>query len=392
MPKRSSKSRPRFAGVVFLGVLALLVFGAGEAFKLTRTDAGQIETARYLHVGDGARVTQLVGRHIRMALQTAGVPADSIRESVSPDGDGPRVHWAVGLRPRASTLQVNYALTRELETQGAEILTGREEPGRAGSLVVTLIAGLPGRPLHEIVLTKPGSGTTPSQALGQLAVVLFGLGDDPERAIERLPAGPPIALAIPAGAPGSGAAFRAAHARGHEVVLHLPLEPLDYPRVSPGPGAILVTMSGSKIRGTLRHYLETAEPVTAVANLMGSMATQDPGVMTAIYDELHRADLPFLEMDPEAGSLSRSLAQRQGVRYAAPDVVIDWETRRHDAHALDRRWQQVLDLVRRRGRAVVMLRATDRSLAWLPGALAARKLGSIEIVPLATLMRRDSGA
>lgn len=393
MPKRSSKSRPAFAGVVILTVLALGAFAAGEAMKLTRTDAGQITAARYLHVGDRARVTQLVGRHIRIALQNAGVPPDSVHETVATRGE-PRVRWTVGLRPRASTLQVNYAITRELESQGAAVLSGVEAPGRAGALEVTLVAGLPGRPLHEIVLTKPGSAAAAAQSMqseGRIAVVLFGLGDDPKRAIESIQLEEPVAIAIPPGQSWSGAAFRAAHEHGHEVVLHLPLEPLNFPRVSPGPGAILVTMSASKIRGMLHHYLEDAEPVVAVSNLMGSMATQDATVMTAIYDELHRADVPFLQMAPAAGSVSRSLAAEQGVRYAEPDLVIDGEARR-GGRALEQRWQAALDLARRRGRAVVMLRATDRVLAWLHGALSPKKLGSLDVVPLASLMRRDAGA
>jgi hypothetical protein len=35
-----------------------------------------------------------------------------------------------------------------------------------------------------------------------------------------------------------------------------------------------------------------------------------------------------------------------------------------------------------------MLRASEAALAWLPGALSAKRLGSVEIVPLAALLRR----
>ena len=36
----------------------------------------------------------------------------------------------------------------------------------------------------------------------------------------------------------------------------------------------------------------------------------------------------------------------------------------------------------------MMLRAGDAALAWLPGALAPRRLGGVEIVPLTALLRK----
>jgi hypothetical protein len=35
-----------------------------------------------------------------------------------------------------------------------------------------------------------------------------------------------------------------------------------------------------------------------------------------------------------------------------------------------------------------MLRAGDAALAWLPGALSAKRLGGVEIVPLTALLRK----
>ena len=92
-----------------------------------------------------------------------------------------------------------------------------------------------------------------------------------------------LVAAIPAGQPWSAAAFRAARAEQRETVMLLPLEPLNYPQVNPGPGVLLVTMSGSKIEGLMRKYLGQSGPVAAVANLTGSLATQDQTVMTVVY-------------------------------------------------------------------------------------------------------------
>jgi len=157
--------------------------------------------------------------------------------------------------------------------------------------------------------------------------------------------------------------------------------------VNPGPGAILVTMSGSKITGLTRKYLDQSGPVAAVANLTGSLATQDQSVMSAVYRVLRERRTPFLHLTPAAGAVCRPLASQLGVAYAQPDIVLEAGSR-GDTRVLDARWKRALELARRHGSAIVMLRASEAALAWLPGALSAKRLGSVEIVPLAALLRR----
>jgi polysaccharide deacetylase 2 family uncharacterized protein YibQ len=75
-----------------------------------------------------------------------------------------------------------------------------------------------------------------------------------------------------------------------------------------------------------------------------------------------------------------------GVNYAEPDEVVDREARQDDAKALDRRWSDLLKEARTRGRMVVMMRATPLTKRWLPGALAAKRLDGVDIVPLTALL------
>src|SRR5262245_18152031 len=122
MPKRPSKpaaGAPR--AVIALVAMTLLFFLGGEALILGRTDSGRILVARDRHLGDRAEVTRLVGRQIRHGLEIAGVRRDSVREEVLDHGPA-AVRWRVGLKPGASLLQTNYAVTRTLEEQGAAVL------------------------------------------------------------------------------------------------------------------------------------------------------------------------------------------------------------------------------------------------------------------------------
>jgi polysaccharide deacetylase 2 family uncharacterized protein YibQ len=360
------------------------LFLLGEAWLVARTDSGALSFARWTGLGDRARVTQVVGRQLRAGLDRAGVPADSIREA---RGGGARVQWRAGLPPDASLLQANFAVHRWLEDKGIEVLAGREHAGAHGESELTLVVGVHGRATHELTLSRPArTGARDEPTSARLAIVLYGFATDVELAHRTLAAPLPFAVAIPPGLPHSGSLFHSARESRREIVLHLPLEPINYPQVSPGPGAILVTMKPSQVASLTRRYLDQAQEVAAVANLMGSLATQDVTVMGAVYRELRRQRVPFLHVSPAAGSVCRTLAAELGVDYDEPDAVVDAESRQKDAKQLDQRWKEILDETRLTGHRIVLLRATPVSLGWLPRALDPQRLKGVRIVPLSSIL------
>jgi len=95
--------------------------------------------------------------------------------------------------------------------------------------------------------------------------VLYGFGDDSDHAAAMFALAVPFAVAIVPGAENSARLFREAHAHDRELVLHLPLEPLNYPQVNPGPGTVLVTMNESRITGLLRRHLKEQDKLVSEA-------------------------------------------------------------------------------------------------------------------------------
>jgi hypothetical protein len=77
-----------------------------------------------------------------------------------------------------------------------------------------------------------------------------------------------------------------------------------------------------------------------------------------------------------------------GVAYAEPDALVDREARNGNTRTLDGRWNELLALARERGDLVVMVRATPLTWRWLPQALAARRLGGVNVVPLESLLEK----
>lgn len=391
MTKRRASSRkgraPLWLGL--LAVLAVLAFGAGELFAFLRSDTGRLLAWRHLRLGDRAHAVRIIGHHARAGLAGAGVPAARIREEVRSTAGGPTLRWRVELPRGASPLQANYAVTRAVEQGGAEVLAAREAPGEDGALLVTMTLGLPGRPTHELVLVRPGIDPESEAATETLvAIVLFGLADDPASAKALLGRREPFAVIAPAIGEERDPLVRLAHASKRELVLQVPMEPEDYPRANPGPGTLLVNMPAGRIGRLTRDYLERAAPVAAVANLQGSFAAQDEPFMTAFYRELKRDGLSFLHLSPPPRSVARTLAANLGVAYDEPDAILDDEARGPGPKALARAWASILERAQSRRQAVVLLRATPASVKWAEEALSGERLDGVRIVPLSSVLHR----
>lgn len=388
MPKRKTRL-PKYAPRV-LGLLAAIALGAfliGESVRAMRSDHGRLAIARTVGIGDRGDVLRIVGKQIRVGLTSVNVRRDSIVETVVERGPAP-VRWRVGLRSDASLIQANYAITRALEERGATVLEGSERWTDDGALVLRLLVGLPRKATHELLLVRGTAPVGNATESARLALVMYGFGEDAAAADSFFAMHAPFAVAVVPGGKEGDRTLDRARERQREIVLHLPLEPINYPQINPGPGTILVSMSPRRITDIVRKHLGRAGAVTAVANHMGSLATQDMTVMTALYRELKRRNIAFLHMTPAPGAVCKPLAADMGINYGEPDEVVDREARADDVKALDRRWDDILKEARARGHLVVMMRATPLTKRWLSRALSAKRLGGVDIVPLAALLEK----
>ena len=111
------------------------------------------------------------------------------------------------------------------------------------------------------------------------------------------------------------------HARGFEVILHLPMEPHEKFRLE--KNTILVSMNESAIQDILAADLGDLAYVRGVSNHMGSMATEDARVMETVFRELKKRNLYFLDSVVTAKSVGAAVAKKTGLRFARRDIFLD---------------------------------------------------------------------
>lgn len=106
-----------------------------------------------------------------------------------------------------------------------------------------------------------------------------------------------------------------------EVILHLPMEPREKIRLE--HNTIMTSMSEKTIRDIIAGDLDNIGYARGVSNHMGSKAAQDLRTMSAVFSELKKRGLYFLDSYVSAESVSFELAPKMGLAFIRRDVFLD---------------------------------------------------------------------
>lgn len=164
------------------------------------------------------------------------------------------------------------------------------------------------------------------RGLPRIAIVL----DDCGQRLDLLERGvrirQPLTFAVIPHLPHSRASAEAAHAAGHEVIVHQPMEP-EGDDANPGTGVLRRGMSSGEARRILGASLAEVPHARGLNNHMGSKATADArlmGIVLGALGELSRSrPLYFLDSRTSADTVASEAARRAGLRTAERDVFLD---------------------------------------------------------------------
>lgn len=179
---------------------------------------------------------------------------------------------------------------------------------------------------------------------------------------------------------------RAARARGHELMLHLPMEPSG--RNDPGPNALLVSLSDADLRQRTTAALDSFDGYAGVNNHMGSRFTAFRPGMETVLRQFKGRGLMFLDSRTSPQSVGDQVAQEIGVPSIARHVFLDDD---ESLDAVRRRLAETEAVARRQGFVVAIghpHEATLQALAeWLP-TLQAKGLA---LAPATAVLRKRNG-
>jgi polysaccharide deacetylase 2 family uncharacterized protein YibQ len=176
---------------------------------------------------------------------------------------------------------------------------------------------LPVRPPTAEKKPMPGAG------LPKVALIVDDLGYDRKMAERFMALDAVMTASILPHAPVSERIARMAQDKGWEIMLHLPMEPNEYPKVNPGPGALLTTMGADELIAQLNADIDSIPMVRGINNHMGSKLTTRSTQLYQVFSILKKRNLYFIDSRTTADTVGKASARLFQLPFAERDVFID---------------------------------------------------------------------
>lgn len=195
----------------------------------------------------------------------------------------------------------------------------------------------------------PPSELPKKEARPKIAIIIDDLGNSKRVDDEVLAIDAPLTVSVFPLLSDSKNAAEKASSNGMEVMLHLPMEPHDYPRVNPGEGVLLTDMDDIAIITQLYEDMKSVPGIKGVNNHMGSKFTEDVERMRIVLKQLKDKGLYFVDSKTSPRSRSDKTAREMGLRAGARDIFLDNE--QDESHILGQ-IEELKKIARKYGSAI----------------------------------------
>ncbi|OEU79994.1 MAG: hypothetical protein BA872_01135 [Desulfobacterales bacterium C00003060] len=186
-------------------------------------------------------------------------------------------------------------------------------------------------------------------SLPLVAIIIDDLGYDEIIASKFLALDGVLSFSVLPHSPFQESIATAIHNSGRDVLLHLPMQPMEYPQVDPGAGALLCSMTPDVLVDQLRKNLDSVPFAVGVNNHMGSRLTQDSGKMRRIFAVLKRRDLFFVDSFTTPRSCCRKTAHALKLKFAQRQVFLDHV---QDPNAIRFQIKRLITIAGKQGKAI----------------------------------------
>ena len=231
---------------------------------------------------------------------------------------------------------------------------------------------------------------SPAFAAPQLAVVIddLGYGSWPvDRAI-NLPAA--ITLSVFPSLPSSASVAEKAHAAGHEILVHLPMQPKGADNKL-NPGTLLSSMTETQFLRQLMLHLQSVPYAIGASNHMGSQLTAERRPMLLTMSTLKSwGNLFFLDSRTTKDTVAQTVASENQLANTRRDVFIDND---QILTAIRSALRQAIAKAQKNGQAVAIGHPHLNTLTVLETDLAGMAAAAgVELVPISVIIAAQNSA
>ncbi|MEA2039894.1 MAG: divergent polysaccharide deacetylase family protein [Thermodesulfobacteriota bacterium] len=279
----------------------------------------------------------------------------------------------------ASAAELEEIITNVLTELGPEILLKKQKDSDGTTTYHVFAKGFY---THKIVLKFTGITPPMKDTRPKIAIIIDDMGYNSDMAFSFIHLDLPLTFSVLPYAPFTKIIIQEANQKGREVLLHLPMEPKNYPSVDPGPGSLFLTMDEQEIKQILDQDLGEILGAQGVNNHMGSSFTEDRDKMLIVLKELKRRQLFYIDSRTTIDTVAFETAKAIGLPVASRDVFLDNQL---VAKAIKIQLERLLSIARHSGTAIGIAHPHKETLNTLEGCSAKLK-EEFQIVPVSELV------
>lgn len=221
-----------------------------------------------------------------------------------------------------------------------------------------------------------------------IAVILDDVGVHVENSENALSLPAEITFAfLPYGRGTADQAHRA-KAKGHEIMVHIPMQPLphkDGKAADPGPLALTLNHTADELVELTRMNIENLLPYAVGANNhMGSAFTASKAGMRAVLEVLNEETLLFVDSLTTPDSTAHTAAQGLDLPILVRDTFLDHENSRR---FIDKALAQTERIAAEKGYAIAIGHPYPNTVAALKDWVKTLKQKNIRIVPISHVVQ-----
>jgi polysaccharide deacetylase 2 family uncharacterized protein YibQ len=235
---------------------------------------------------------------------------------------------------------------------------------------------------HNIIFYPPKVVEIPKP---RVAIVIDDLGSSRKRARNLMEINANLTLSFLPYARNSRQLAREAFEKGKEVILHMPMEPHEYPRKNPGKGALLMSMTDTELQQQIKENLDAVPCISGVNNHMGSCFMEDTHRVKILMEELKERRLFFLDSRTTPETTGYGTAKKMGMRTGQRDVFLDNNS--DDEESIRKNIQKLAQIAQAEGIAVGIGHPHPSTIKSLREMIPALQKDGIEFVSLSDIMK-----
>jgi polysaccharide deacetylase 2 family uncharacterized protein YibQ len=205
------------------------------------------------------------------------------------------------------------------------------------------------RPYTTVVPIPPKHPRKRPVGPGTVAIIIDDMGSSVTEAKELMAINLPLTFSVIPGLAQVGGVVQAAHARGYQLMIHIPMEPQGYPQRRLEKSGLLLSQSDDEIQTRLARFVKNVPYARGANNHMGSRFTEDREKMETVLRFLKDKGLFFIDSKTTPHSVGDSVARELGVETASRNVFID---NTQDVAAIKGQLEELASLARRKGSAI----------------------------------------